>query len=636
MNARRFALAFLLVLLVVGLVACSGAATPSATEAPAVPSAAPATEVAAAPAATTAVSPTVAAAAAPTGQAGSAPRTLTVFAAASLTESFNDLGKQFEAANPGVKVVFNYAGSQQLSAQLVQGAPADVFASANTAEMLTAIKGGAVVSGTQKVFARNLLAVIYPKDNPGKITALADLAKPGLKIDLEDKSVPAGAYTLSMLAKMSKDPAYGAGFQAQVLKNVVSYETDVKVVVSKVSLGEADAGVVYTTDAAAAASQLGELTIPNQYNQVATYPIAAIDKAPEPDLAQAFVAFVLSDAGQQIMAHYGFITVAGPAATPAAGLGPVVLTDQGGQQVTIKQPVKRIVSAYSMATLYVYALGAGDRLVSASLLMGNDPGIKPHLAELKPDPTQLSSVGGQMNTNVEVVAQANPDLILTSVRASGQDPLATLGVPILRYQGETMPALEQAITLTGAALGPDAQARAGKLVAYMQGRLDAIKAVSDQVPSGQRKRVYVSGTSPLKTAGKDMLQSEMVELAGGTDVAEDVAGYWPEVNLEQVTQWDPEVIFVVPYNGASVEAILDSPEWANITAVKNKQVYMLPKYLGPWDTPIPEAILGIDWMATKLFPDTPLRQGCQDRVTGFYQEFYDLSIPAADATALCQ
>ena len=134
------------------------------------------------------------------------------------------------------------------------------------------------------------------------------------------------------------------------------------------------------------------------------------------------------------------------------------------------------------------------------------------------------------------------------------------------------------------------------------------------MPAKERKRVFVSGTSPLKTAGMDMLQSEMVQLAGGVNVAQDVAGYWPEVNLEQVAKWDPEVIFVVPYKGASVEAILDSPEWADITAVKNQQVFMLPKYVGPWDTPIPEAILGIEWMAGKLFPDTPLRQGCEERI----------------------
>ncbi len=315
-HRSRFALVLSLVLVALSLVACSGGAAPAATQPTAVqaaPTALPAQATAptqpTAPAATAAgavVTPTQAMSA--TQPAATTPRTLTVFAAASLTESFTDLGKQFEAANPGVKVVFNFAGSQQLAAQLDQGAPADVFASADTAHMLVVIKGGEVVSGMQSTFAHNRLAVIFPKDNPAQVSALSDLAKPGLKLDLEDKSVPAGQYTLNMLAKMSKDPAYGADFQAQVLKNVVSYETDVKVVVSKVSLGEADAGVVYTTDASAAADKLGSLTIPDQYNQIATYPIAAIANAPEPDLAKGFVAFVLSPAGQQTLARYGFIS----------------------------------------------------------------------------------------------------------------------------------------------------------------------------------------------------------------------------------------------------------------------------------------------------------------------------------------
>jgi molybdate transport system substrate-binding protein len=174
--------------------------------------------------------------------------------------------------------------------------------------MLTAINGGLVVSGTQEIFARNRLAVIFPKDNPARINSLADLAKPGLKLDLEDKSVPAGQYTLDILAKMSKDPTYGATFPAQVLKNVVSLETDVKAVVAKVSLGEVDAGVVYTTDVRAAVDKLGSLTIPDQFNQIAMYPIAPIAKAPQPDLARQFVALVLSPAGQQTMARYGFMS----------------------------------------------------------------------------------------------------------------------------------------------------------------------------------------------------------------------------------------------------------------------------------------------------------------------------------------
>lgn len=323
--------------------------------------------------------------------------------------------------------------------------------------------------------------------------------------------------------------------------------------------------------------------------------------------------------------------------TPQADSGAVVvLTDQAGQQVTIQQPVQRIVSTYGMATLYVYALGAGDRFASATFLMSKDAQIKAKLGQLKPDATKLPDPGGQQDANIEEITKVNPDLILISSRAAGQDPLKALNVPILRYEGETTAKLKEAIALTGQALGPKATARATILVAYMDERLAAIKAVSDQKPVSQRKRVFISGTAPLKTAGKDMLQSEMVALAGGANVAQEISGYWTEVNLEQVTKWDPEVIFTVPYKGASVEAILNSPEWANISAVKNKQVFMLPKYLGPWDTPIPEALLGIEWMAGKLFPDTPLRRDCETRTTAFYQMFYDLALPTADAAELCR
>jgi iron complex transport system substrate-binding protein len=318
------------------------------------------------------------------------------------------------------------------------------------------------------------------------------------------------------------------------------------------------------------------------------------------------------------------------------GADAVVLTDQAGRQVTIRQPVRRVVSTYGMATLYAYALGAGDRLAAAGFLMGKDPQIMARLSQLQPDASKLPDPGGQQDANVEEIARANPDLILISARAAGQDTLQALGVPIVRYQGETIAKLKEAITLTGQALGPQAEARAGALVAAMDERLAAIKAIGDATPAVERKRVFISGTSPLKTAGKDMLQSEMIALAGGVNVAEEISGYWTEVNLEQVTAWDPQVIFVVPYRGASVEAILDSPEWANISAVKDRQVFMLPKYLGPWDTPIPEALLGIEWMAAKLFPDTPLREGCEARTTDFYQRFYDLAIPAEDAAELCR
>ena len=249
-----------------------------------------------------------ASAAAPTA-APAAPATeakVTVFAAASLTDAFNEIGEQFKQQNPGVTLEFNYAGSQQLRAQLEQGATADVFASANTKEMNAAIQAGLVVSGTQQTFVRNRLAVIIPKDNPGGIVELKDLSKPGLKIVLAAASVPVGGYTLTALDKMNAD--FGATFSQTVMANVVSYEDNVKQVVAKVQLGEADAGIVYSSDVTpSAAEKVAQLDIPDKYNVLATYPIVALTAAPQAELAAKFVDYVLSDAGQVVLQKWGFV-----------------------------------------------------------------------------------------------------------------------------------------------------------------------------------------------------------------------------------------------------------------------------------------------------------------------------------------
>ena len=274
-------LAIVLLVFLLAVTACTPQATPTVA-----PTAVPPTE--------TSVPPT----------ATPAPRTLTVFAAASLTGSFGEIGKAFEAANPGVTVTFNFAGSQALRTQIEQGAAADVFASASHKDMDTLV-GENLAPSDYTDFANNLLIVILPPGNPANVQTLADLAKPKLKLILEDKSVPAGAYSLQILDNMSKDPTYGADFSKNVLANVVSNETDVKQVVSKVDMGEGDAGIVYVTDAIAA-PDLKTIDIPANYNVIAKYPIAVLSKAPNADLAAAFVAFVQSDDGQAIMKKWGF------------------------------------------------------------------------------------------------------------------------------------------------------------------------------------------------------------------------------------------------------------------------------------------------------------------------------------------
>ncbi len=235
--------------------------------------------------------------------------TITVFAAASLTDAFNLIGRRFETYNPGVKVVFNYAGSQQLAAQINQGAPADVFASANSAQMQVAVDGGRVSAST--VFALNRLVLIFPKDNPGQIKELKDLANPGLKLVLAAQAVPVGQYSLDFLDKASKDTAFGPTFKEDVIRNVVSYEDNVKQVFAKVALGEADAGIVYTTDVLGAnAKKVSKLAIPDNLNTIARYPIAALNDSANSYWARGFVRFVLSRDGQRILSQYGFIAAA--------------------------------------------------------------------------------------------------------------------------------------------------------------------------------------------------------------------------------------------------------------------------------------------------------------------------------------
>lgn len=232
-----------------------------------------------------------------------APRSLTVFAAASLTDAFTEISQSFEAAHPGVTVKFNFAGSQSLRTQIEQGAVADVFASANHKEMDTLVGENLVAAGAPQDFLTNKLIIVLPATNPANIQTPADLARPGTKIMLADESVPAGKYARQVLENLTV--LYGQDFKDSVLANVVSNENDVRQVLAKIELGEADAGMVYVSDSVAV-PDLKTIHIPEAYNVTATYPIAVLTAAPQPDLAAGFCAFVLSPAGQAILLKWAF------------------------------------------------------------------------------------------------------------------------------------------------------------------------------------------------------------------------------------------------------------------------------------------------------------------------------------------
>jgi molybdate transport system substrate-binding protein len=221
--------------------------------------------------------------------------TLHVLAASSLTEAFTKLGAQCEADHPGVKVVFDFAGSQDLVAQLRQGAPADVLACADTSTMDSV----ADLVGSPRTFAGNTLAIIVPPGNPKQVGSLADLADPSAKVVLAAPEVPAGKYSQQILD------------QAGVTVESVSLEESVKGVVTKISLDEADAGIVYVTDVAAARGKVEGVTIPADQNVTAIYLIATVTASGQGADAQDFVALVLSPAGQKTLKDFGFLSPPG-------------------------------------------------------------------------------------------------------------------------------------------------------------------------------------------------------------------------------------------------------------------------------------------------------------------------------------
>lgn len=230
-----------------------------------------------------------------------------IFAVASLTEPFREISKLFELSQPGAKVTYNFGESSALRTQLEQGAHADVLAFADTVQMDHAKKSGRI-QGEARVFAANRLVVIVPQAKAEHITTFCDLGKPGVKLELAPANIPIGNYSRQAIAKASTE--CGADFEQRTLKNLVSEEENAKQVVTKVQLGEADAGIVYVTDVTAKVSNdVHTIPLNGDYNQIANYPIALTTIAKNRAIAESFIAFVLSPEGQVILGGYGFMPV---------------------------------------------------------------------------------------------------------------------------------------------------------------------------------------------------------------------------------------------------------------------------------------------------------------------------------------
>ena len=277
-------LPIVLLLIIALLTACSGSA-------PAVPAA-------------NAANAANAASAASAASAAADQNTIKVFAPSSMTDAARELAAAYEAANPGAKIAIEVGHSPTQRLQLLQGARGDVFITASQKDMDDAIQDQSVDGGANKVFATNQLIVVLPPQNPANLQTLADLAKPGVRLLVAVVDTPIGKVTLIALDKMDKQ--IGSGFKDKVLANIVSNEAGVKPIVSKMQLGEADAGIVFVTDAVAAPA-LKTIAIPPEMNVISQLNVAPLAEALHPQHAAGFTALVTSAEGQAILKKWGFL-----------------------------------------------------------------------------------------------------------------------------------------------------------------------------------------------------------------------------------------------------------------------------------------------------------------------------------------
>lgn len=323
----------------------------------------------------------------------------------------------------------------------------------------------------------------------------------------------------------------------------------------------------------------------------------------------------------------------GAVAAIAQAESAVNVVDQTGRTVVVSQPIERVVSVYGSETYFLYTLGVGDRLVAAWYT-----GVKgvsqawDAMFRLEPRLADILCFG---DPNVEELAAREPDLILADgVRhAAFSETMSALGIPVIQYLVETPDALVQAMTLTGEAFGGDAQVHAAHFSADFTRILDAAARDVAAIPADERPRVLFVGTSPLQVAGGAMYQTLLVEAAGGRSVAAHLVGSWNTVTLEQVLVWNPDVIVIAPYGSVTPSTFLDSPDWQSVRAVAQGRVYRMPRVVAPMDTPVPESVLGVVWLAGALYPErTTLDMATE--ATAFYSTYYGYALSAEELAHL--
>ncbi len=309
------------------------------------------------------------------------------------------------------------------------------------------------------------------------------------------------------------------------------------------------------------------------------------------------------------------------AATQAA----TTIVDQAGYDVSVPASIESITSVYGVGTYFVYSLGAGNQLITAYYIgLKSASKATATMQRWEPRLSELLSFG---DPNVEDLVAGGADLVLADASQHGAvaAQLRELGVPVVLLSAESSDALKETMQLMATVLGEDAQARADAFIESYNRVLSTVASDLASLDDVARVRVLFLGTSVNAAASGTMYQTELIEAAGGVSVTKGLSGGWNEVNLEQILRWDPDVILIAPYGPVQPSEILDNPDWQSLQAVQSERVVRMPRLIAPIDTPVPESMLGILWMASLFYPNDITLDLAQE-VASFYETYYGLTL----------
>ena len=299
----------------------------------------------------------------------------------------------------------------------------------------------------------------------------------------------------------------------------------------------------------------------------------------------------------------------------------IAVEDQLGRKVEIKGDVNRIVSSYYISTSILISLGVKDKVVGIEAKAKNREMYKKVAKEF----LDLPAVGTGKEINVEECMELKPDVVIIPTRLKSFIPqFEKLNIPVVAIEPETLEGFNNCVELLGKISG--LEERSKELLKYYDDTIDKVKDMTKDIKN--KPSVYLSGSDNiLKTCTSKMYQNYMIDTAGGKNVTENIdEGYWTNISVEQLIEYNPDVIYIVGYAKYTVEDVLKDNRLKGLNAIKNKKVYVFPSTLEPWDYPTPSSILGMLWIVNNLHPDKYSTEDFKKDAKEFYNKFYDLKV----------